>query len=67
MLDNEGKSLNDFTKAKLDWPWNNLNENNFIARYESSGSGGYSEHIFKYAAKTLFNQDLIELKYNNLR
>uniref|UniRef100_A0A1B0B0G6 Iron hydrogenase small subunit domain-containing protein n=1 Tax=Glossina palpalis gambiensis TaxID=67801 RepID=A0A1B0B0G6_9MUSC len=35
--------------------------------YESSTSGGYSEHIFKYSAKHLFDMDVATLEYKNLR
>lgn len=67
MLINEGKGLDDFEKGSLDWPWTNKVPENFICAHESTGSGGYSDYIFKYAAKVLFNEDVTDLSYKNLR
>lgn len=36
-------------------------------RYEGRGSEGFLEHVFKYAAKELFGQDVHKITYKNLR
>ncbi|KAI8115080.1 hypothetical protein FF38_10900 [Lucilia cuprina] len=61
--------LQSFPTYNFDWPWSETNEmaDANIWAHESSTSGGYSEHIFKYAAKELFEQDLITVEYKNLR
>ncbi len=35
--------------------------------HRGGGSGGYLEHVFIHAAKTLFNEDVSDLKYIKLR
>ncbi|XP_070506459.1 probable cytosolic Fe-S cluster assembly factor AGAP009023 [Chironomus tepperi] len=67
MLINEGKQLNEFEKGEFDWPWTSKKPENFIWSHELSGSGGYSDYIFKYAAKELFNKNVEVLEYKNLR
>jgi iron only hydrogenase large subunit-like protein len=67
MLINEGKNLNEFEKREFDWPWTSKVPENFIWSHELSGSGGYSDYIFKYAAKELFNEQVDVLEYKNLR
>lgn len=62
-------SLQSYPTSPFDWPWSEvdkLNSYNIFA-HENSTSGGYSEHIFKFAAKELFNQDLVKVEYTNLR
>lgn len=67
MLTNEGKSLSEFDIGSFDWPWTKKNPENFIYSHENSGSGGYADYIFKYAANILFDEEVLELKYQNLR
>lgn len=52
MLEKDGKALKEATQ---------------IRSHEESGSGGYFDHIFKHAAKVLFNEDITSLNYKNLR
>lgn len=67
MLDKEGKSLVEFEVGSFDWPWTEKSPENFVVAHETSGSGGYSDYIFKHAAKVLFNEEISELNYKNLR
>ena len=67
MLEKEGKVLNEFESGSFDWPWTETAPKTFVWSHESSGSGGYSDYIFKYAAKVLFNEDVTTLNYKNLR
>ncbi|XP_065358233.1 probable cytosolic Fe-S cluster assembly factor GH10760 [Calliphora vicina] len=62
-------TLQTFPNSNFDWPWAEANEmeNTNVWAHENSTSGGYSEHIFKYAAKELFDQDLLTVEYKNLR
>lgn len=61
--------LQSFPSSNFDWPWGEASEveNTNVWAHENSTSGGYSEHIFKYAAKELFDQDLVTVEYKNLR
>lgn len=61
------ESLEGFDKVGLDWPWPAAPNPNQIYRFESSGSGGYCEHIFKYAAKSLFDDTVGKLEFKSLR
>lgn len=67
MLNDEGTSLNDCENGTIDWPWTAQQPENFLWSHESSGSGGFSDFIFKHAAKALFNEDVEQLEYKNLR
>lgn len=67
MLLNDRVNLNDVTGAVIDWPWDDRRPDNFLWSHETSGSGGYSEHIFRYAAETLFDQHMDKLTYKQLR
>lgn len=67
MLDKDEKKLNDWESATFDWPWTPKASGKHMWSHETSGSGGYSDYIFKYAAKILFNEDITELTYKNLR
>lgn len=72
----EGNALENYPSACIDFPWWDgsgdddhppLADSTTMWAHEKSTSGGYSEHIFKYAAKTLFDVELKELEYKNLR
>lgn len=67
MLDMQKMNLMDAESIPMDWPWNTPEPSVHMWAHESSGSGGYSDHIFKYAAKELFDMDVVELDYENLR
>ncbi|MBN3303906.1 NARFL factor, partial [Amia calva] len=54
MLEQEGLSLADVDSAPLD-------------TLAGGGSGGYLHHIFTHAAKTIFGEEVKELKYKTLK
>lgn len=67
MLEKDGKTLKEFPLANIDWPWTSTKPESFLWSHENSGSGGYSDHIFRHTAKVLFNEDVTKLDYKNLR
>lgn len=70
MLLNEGKSLECFEEAKFQQFWDMNSDQQLVPhlkRHIGSGSGGYADHIFQYAAKELFNIECDKLQYKTLR
>lgn len=67
MLNGENVNLIEENRNEMDWPWNTEKPSKSIYAYENSGSGGYAEHIFKYAAKELFNESVTEVNFKSLR
>lgn len=67
MLIADELSLSDCDSGNFDWPWTSQKPENFLWSHETSGSGGYSDFIFKNAVKFLFNEDIEKLEYKNLR
>ncbi|XP_055902229.1 probable cytosolic Fe-S cluster assembly factor GK14772 [Eupeodes corollae] len=64
----ETDTLNTYAPVELDWPWSAQKpEGGNVWAHEFSGSGGYSDHIFKFAAKELFGDEVERLEYKNLR
>lgn len=63
----ETAQLQNYEKSQLDWPWGTPEPLHNIFGHESSGSGGYSDYIFKSAAKELFQEEPETLVYKNLR
>lgn len=61
--------LQSYPCSAFDWPWSERNEmeNCNVYAHENSTSGGYSEYIFKYAAKELFNQEVEIVEFKSLR
>lgn len=66
MLQNDGVSLADVKPANITNPWSQNSETT-LWRHEGTGSGGYADHIFKYAAKELFGEHCTQLEYKDLR
>lgn len=67
-MDSSERSLAEAVPCDLDWPWETVQPStSAIWAHENSGSGGYSDHIFKYAARELFDMTVTELEYKNLR
>lgn len=73
MLQAEQRSLCDVMPAELDYPWA-AGPSDLVAAdptaawaHETSGSGGYADHLFRYAAKQLFDVDVETVVYRNLR
>lgn len=67
MLCTQNANLLDEKRIPFDWPWGTVKPEMSIWSHELSGSGGYSDHIFKYAAKELFNEYINTLEYKPLR
>lgn len=67
MLLKEHKSLEQFDRQPVDWPWPLPAPAGHLHRFESSGSGGFAEHVFKFAARTLFDQTKDALEFKALR
>ncbi|XP_056641236.1 probable cytosolic Fe-S cluster assembly factor GI11683 [Diorhabda sublineata] len=69
MLSKENFKLEDLEDGKFSQPWL-PGEKDIIPsliKHIGSGSGGYADHIFKYAAKELFGKDCDNLEYKCLR
>ncbi|XP_063171106.1 cytosolic iron-sulfur assembly component 3 isoform X1 [Candoia aspera] len=66
LLDQEGLSLPEVNSVPLDSMFGSLLEEQLFGHY-GGGSGGYLEHIFKYAAKELFGIPVKELHYKILK
>lgn len=68
MLENEGTSLRDMPEGNFTHPGREtVGQAECVFGHEGSGSGGYSDHVFKYAAKELFGDDISRLEYKVLR
>lgn len=69
MLETAGRSLTTDSPAKpFDWPWDEQPpQPHVVWAHESSGSGGYADHIFKFAADELFGIGVTDVVYKNLR
>lgn len=66
MLESSGKCLSDIEGCNLDWPWDD-SEGPGIRSHIGSGSGGYADQVFLYAAEALFGESNAPLVYKNLR
>ncbi|KAF7655592.1 hypothetical protein LDENG_00053920 [Lucifuga dentata] len=66
MLEEQNVSLNDMEPAPLDTMFSNVCGEEFLS-HAGSGSGGYLHHVFTYAAKQLFGEEVKELTYKTLR
>ncbi|XP_026329563.1 probable cytosolic Fe-S cluster assembly factor GK14772 isoform X2 [Hyposmocoma kahamanoa] len=66
MLETNGIPLSDMPNIDLDWPWSSEGSP-MVRRHTGSGSGGYADHVFLYAAEQLFGQSDVPLVYKNLR
>ncbi|KAI3359873.1 hypothetical protein L3Q82_014227 [Scortum barcoo] len=64
MLEEQNVSLNDVEPAPLDEI--SVSGDEFLS-HSGSGSGGYLHHVFTYAAKQLFGEEVKELTYKTLR
>ncbi|XP_069840171.1 cytosolic iron-sulfur assembly component 3 [Dendropsophus ebraccatus] len=66
MLEQEGMSLPDVNPCPLDTQFSSAVDNEPLG-HEGGGSGGYLEHIFRYAAQELFGLHVDEIKYKPLK
>ncbi|XP_045445685.1 probable cytosolic Fe-S cluster assembly factor GJ13047 [Melitaea cinxia] len=68
MLENGGQCLSEVEGADVDWPWGEPEAQGVAVRaHVGSGSGGYADHVFLYAAEQLFGETGVQLAYKNLR
>lgn len=69
MLQAENISLESLENSMFSLPWTTNNENvtAIPKRHIGSGSGGYSDYIFKTAAKELFGISIDNIEYKALR
>lgn len=70
MLQTEEQTLQQYEPSYLDWPWTDQQQpdDEMLCAHETTMSGGYAEHIFKYAAKELFSEESPEeLQFKTLR
>ncbi|XP_043472720.1 probable cytosolic Fe-S cluster assembly factor GK14772 [Leptopilina heterotoma] len=68
MLHQEGLSLQSATLGEIQRPFDNREQTDYqICSHNGSGSGGYADFIYRYAAEHLFQNHDAELKLKNLR
>ncbi|XP_034474364.1 probable cytosolic Fe-S cluster assembly factor GJ13047 [Drosophila innubila] len=68
MLQTEEQTLQQYAPSDFDWPWTDQQPESLIWAHEATMSGGYAEHIFKYAAHELFSEETPnELQFKALR
>ncbi|XP_037973833.2 probable cytosolic Fe-S cluster assembly factor GJ13047 isoform X1 [Plutella xylostella] len=77
MLEANSKPLADIDSVPLDWPWGAPPspppapaappQGPGLRRHVGSGSGGYADQIFLYAAEQLYGESDAPLVYKNLR
>ncbi|XP_005145092.2 cytosolic iron-sulfur assembly component 3 isoform X1 [Melopsittacus undulatus] len=65
LLEQEGVSLSDVDPAPLDTIFSTAEEE--LTSHSGGGSGGYLEHIYKYAAKELFGIQVDTVQYKPLK
>ncbi|KAF3700223.1 Cytosolic Fe-S cluster assembly factor NARFL Iron-only hydrogenase-like protein 1 [Channa argus] len=66
MLEEQNVSLNHLEPAALDTLFSNVCGDEFLS-HAGSGSGGYLHHVFTYAAKQLFGEEVKDLTYKTMR
>ncbi|XP_017061203.1 probable cytosolic Fe-S cluster assembly factor GL21135 isoform X2 [Drosophila ficusphila] len=68
MLDEGERTLSQYDPDDLDWPWSDVKPDKMVWAHETTLSGGFAEHIFKFAARELFNEALPkQLEFKQLR
>ncbi|XP_012057524.1 PREDICTED: probable cytosolic Fe-S cluster assembly factor CPIJ010948 isoform X1 [Atta cephalotes] len=69
MLSEDGLVLNEIDEGEIKQPFGSCNENigNKLWGHSGSGSGGYADFIFRYAATNLFDEDNVTVDFKNLR
>ncbi|XP_074696897.1 cytosolic iron-sulfur assembly component 3 isoform X1 [Strix aluco] len=66
LLEQEGVSLSDVDPAPLDTTLSGAAEEE-LTSHSGGGSGGYLEHVYKYAAKELFGIQVDTIQYKPLK
>lgn len=69
MLNEEGLTLDKINEGKIEEPFGSYSEEieNRLLGHSGSGSGGYADYIFRYAAKNLFDEENVTVDFTNLR
>ncbi|XP_071777354.1 cytosolic Fe-S cluster assembly factor narfl [Centroberyx gerrardi] len=66
MLEEKNLSLSDMEPAPLDEMFSSVCGDELLS-HAGGGSGGYLHHVFTYAAKQLFGEEVTQLTYKTLR
>ncbi|KAM0733431.1 putative cytosolic Fe-S cluster assembly factor [Formica fusca] len=69
MLSEDGLVLNEIHEGEIKQPFGSYNKEieNKLWGHSGSGSGGYADFIFRYAAKNLFDEEDVVVDFKNLR
>ncbi|XP_066588249.1 probable cytosolic Fe-S cluster assembly factor AGAP009023 isoform X2 [Prorops nasuta] len=69
MLNEKNIALNDIYEANLKKPFGSYSNtiDNTLWGHSGSGSGGYADFIFRYAARNIFHENIDTVKFKNLR
>ncbi|KAL6264396.1 hypothetical protein P5V15_004505 [Pogonomyrmex californicus] len=69
MLNEDSLTLNEINDGKIEQPFGTYSKEigNGLWGHSGSGSGGYADFIFRYAAKNLFDEDNVTVDFKNLR
>lgn len=67
LMAEKGVEPSDLPSTPLDSPWPKQSQPPRVMGNFGSGSGGYAETLFRYAAKTLFQQEEPEVKYKTVK
>lgn len=69
MLNEHCLTLNEIDEGEIKQPFGCYNEEieNRLWGHNGSGSGGYADFIFRYAAKNLFDEENVIVEFKNLR
>ncbi|KAK9889808.1 hypothetical protein WA026_007180 [Henosepilachna vigintioctopunctata] len=70
MLENDNISLNSLENSLFTEPWISNERCEVLpnlSKHVGSGSGGYADQIFKFAAKELFGMEIGNIEYKELR
>ncbi|XP_070167232.1 probable cytosolic Fe-S cluster assembly factor AGAP009023 [Polyergus mexicanus] len=69
MLSEDGLVLNEIHEGEIKQPFGSYNKEieNKLWGHSGSGSGGYADFIFRYAAKNLFDKEDVVVDFKNLR
>ena len=66
MLDKEGLTLTDVQPQDIDVMFP-VSSDGDLVNHVGGGSGGYLEHIFRYAARELFDVSVDQIEYKMLK
>jgi len=69
MLNEKGLTLDEIEEGKIEQPFGSYNKEveNRLWGHSGSGSGGYADFVFHYAARNLFDEENITVDFINLK